>query len=314
MRKTGEPAAVRVAVAMRRAGFILLVLFAVLPAGTAAAATAKGDDRIVIKGPVRIAKGETADDVVVIRGAVTVAGRVRGDLVVISGKLRIGGRVDGDVLTVADRARLGPHARLGGDLRYVDKRPIVPRSARVAGKVKRVNAGKIAAPLGVGVAIGFWVAVSISTFLLGLLLLLAAPRAADATQEAAGARLGPSFGWGLLLFFGIPIVAVLALVTIVGSPLGVGLLLALLPLYAIGYTTAAWLLGRRLVGPPRGRVASFLAGLAILRVLALIPVLSSLVWFIATVIGLGALLITLRRARSGVVAAPAGPSPEPRTV
>ncbi len=295
---------------MRTAAITLLFLLAVLPAGTTAAATSEDDDRIVVSGPVQIAKGETAGDVVVLDGPVTVAGRVRGDVFVVSGGLTIRGRVDGDVFTVADRARLAPRARVGGDLGYIDKRPVVPRPARVAGEVKRLDPEKIGAPLGAGVAIGFWIAVSVSTLVLGLLLLLLGPRAADATQEAVRTSLGASIGWGLLLFFGIPILAVLALVTIVGIPLGAGLLLALLPLYAIGYTTAAWLLGRRLVGPPRGRVVSFIAGLVILRLLALVPFLSSVVWFIATVLGLGALLVATRRARSGGVAAP-GTAPPP---
>ena len=296
---------------MRGVAIPLLFLVAFLPAGTAAAATSENDERIVVSGPVEIGKGETAGDVVVLDGPVTIAGRVRGDLWVVSGRLTIRGRVDGDVFTVADRARLGPRARVGGDLGYIDKRPVVPRSASVAGEVKRLDPEKIGAPLGAGVAIGLWIAVSVSTLVLGLLLLLLGPRAADATQEAARTSLGASIGWGLLLFFGIPILGVLALVTIVGIPLGAGLLLALLPLYAIGYTTAAWLLGRRLVGPPRGRVVSFIAGLVILRLLALIPFLSSLVWFIATVLGLGALLVAIRRARSGGVVASGAPPPDP---
>lgn len=302
---------VRLAGPMRVAAVTLLLLFAVLPAGVAAAASHDSDDRIVVKGPVRIAKGDTAGDVVVLDGPVTVAGRVRGDLVVVSGGLTIRGRVDGDVFTVADRARLAPRARVGGDLGYANKRPVVPRRARVGGEVKRLDPGKIGAPLGAGVAIGLWIAVSVSTLVLGLLLLLLSPRAADATHEAARERLGASIGFGLLLFFGIPILALLALVTIVGVPLGVGLLLALLPLYAIGYTTSAWLLGRRLLGPPRGRVLSFLAGLVILRLLALVPFLSSIVWFIATVLGLGALLVATRRARSGGVAPRAAPGAQP---
>ena len=298
-----------VALSMRAAAVLTLsLLLAVLPAGAAAAASRDADDRFVVKGPLAIGKGDTAGDVVVLDGPVTVAGRVRGDLVVVSGGLTIRGRVDGDVFTVADRARLAPTARVGGDLGYSSKRPVVPRRARVGGEVKRLDPEKLGAPLGAGVALGLWLAVSVSTLVLGLLLLWLGPRAADAAHDAARTRLGASLGFGLLLFFGIPILAVLALVTIVGIPLGAGLLLALLPLYALAYTTSAWLLGRRLLGPPRGRVVSFLAGLAILRLIALVPFLSGLVWFVATVLGLGALLFAIRGARSGGVA---GGRPEP---
>jgi hypothetical protein len=235
--------------------------------------------------------------VVVIDGPVSVAGRVRGDLVVVSGRLRISGTVDGDVVAVAERATLAPGARVGGDLIYGDKRPVVPAGATVEGDVDRVSVGEITDPVGFIGAAAVWIAVSVSTLVFGLLLLWLAPRALEAAFTAARTSLGPTVGWGLLLFFGLPILAVIALVTLVGIPLGVALLLALVPLYAIGYTTSAWLLGRRLVGPPRGRVLAFLAGLAILRVLAIIPILGGIVWFAATVVGLGALLVATWRAR-----------------
>jgi hypothetical protein len=226
-----------------------------------------------------------------------VAGRVRGDLVVVDGNLRISGTVAGDVVTIADRATLAPGARVGGDLVYADKRPLVPGGATVEGDVSRVNIDEVTDPVGFIGAVAVWIAVTVSALVLGLLLLWLAPRALDAAYAAASTSLGPTIGWGLLLFFGLPILAVIALVTLVGIPLGVALLLALVPLYALGYTTAAWLLGRRLVRPPRARILAFLAGLAILRVLAIIPILGGIVGFAAVVVGLGALLVATWRAR-----------------
>ena len=283
---------------MRRLALALLILAAApaSAAGQAANGSFSGD-RVVITGPVTIDRGETADDVVVIDGPVVVAGRIRGDLVVVSGRLRISGTVAGDVVAVAERATLAPGARIGGDLIYGDERPVVPPGATVAGDVDRVSVGEVTDPVGFIGAAAVWIAVSVSTLVFGLLLLWLAPRALEAAFAAARTSLGATIGWGLLLFFGLPILAVIALVTLVGIPLGVALLLALLPLYAIGYTTSAWLLGRRLVGPPRSRVLAFLAGLAILRVLAIIPIVGGIVWFAATVVGLGALLVATWRAR-----------------
>jgi cytoskeletal protein CcmA (bactofilin family) len=283
---------------MRRVALALLIL-ALAPVSAAAqgANDFSTGDRVVITGPVTIDRGETADDVVVIDGDVSVAGRVRGDLIVVSGKLRISGRVDGDVAAIAERATLARGARVGGDLIYGDERPLVPAGATVEGDIDRVNVDEITDAGGFIGAAALWIAVSVSALILGLLLLWLAPRALEAAFAAASSSIGAAIGWGLLLFFGLPILAVIALVTLVGIPLGVALLLALLPLYAIGYTTSAWLLGRRLVGPPRGRVLAFLAGLAILRVLAIIPIVGGIVWFAATVVGLGALLVATWRAR-----------------
>jgi hypothetical protein len=91
------------------------------------------------------------------------------------------------------------------------------------------------------------------------------------------------------------------MITVLGLPLGIALLLALLPIYAIGYTTSAFLLGRAIVKPPTSRFLAFLAGWAILRAIALIPGVGILAWFGATVFGLGALGIALWRSRRGPV-------------
>lgn len=286
---------------------VSLVVAAALPPSVAAQPAQSPSDRVVIKGPLRVERGETVQDVVVVDGPVRISGRVRGDLVVVRGALTIRGRVDGDVLTVADRATLASGARVGGDFAYVAERPRVSRRATIAGELKRGNPERAAAPLGAATAAAFWLAVSVSALVLGLLLLWLAPRAADAVRETGRTRVGASIGLGVALLIGLPIVAVLALVTVVGIPLGAALLLVLLPLYWIGYTTSAWMLGRRLVGPPRNRALAFLAGIVILRLLALIPVLGGLVWLAATVFGLGALFLTAWRARGGP--ATEGPTP-----
>jgi cytoskeletal protein CcmA (bactofilin family) len=286
-----------------------------LALGLAAPAGANAsNDRVVIEGPVTIAPGQRAGDVVVAHGDVTVApqGVITGDLVVAKGKVRILGTVKGDAVSIADRAVLGPRARVGGDLLYVDKKPQLSPGASVGGDTKRLNIDKATGGLGLAAGAALWLAVGVSAFILGLFLLWLFPRAAEAVFEAAGARTGAAIGFGLLAFFLLPILGFLLLVTIIGLPLGVLLLLALAPIYAIAYTSSAWALGRRILGPDRSRFLAFLAGLVILRVLALIPVLGGLVWFAATVFGLGMLLVAARRGRrAGPDAAAEPPPPEP---
>jgi hypothetical protein len=139
----------------------------------------------------------------------------------------------------------------------------------------------------------------VSTLVVGLVLLWLIGRGAAWILEAGRTRIGPALGLGLLLFFGLPILAVLALVTVVGIPLGIGLLAGLLLIYALGYSAAAWILGRSIVrGPTTSWFVAFLAGWAILRIVALIPILGGLVWFAAVVFGLGAFAVAIWRARS----------------
>ncbi|MDX6680296.1 MAG: hypothetical protein QOG94_335 [Solirubrobacteraceae bacterium] len=279
---------------MRRLLAVLVLLFTLAPAGSALAA-ASPKERIVLSGPVTIDRGEKSKDVVVIDGDVLVRGTVDGDLVAIAGDVTVRGKVTGNVVTIAGKSVLGRRAQVGGDLTYVEHKPRVARGAKVAGKTKKYDTDKLTGPLGVA-AIGFWVAVGVSLLVLGLLLLLLAPRAADALGRTARAKGGVSIGVGVLAFILLPIIAFVALVSVVGFPFGVGLLLALLPLYAIGYVTAAFALGSRIV--KGSRIPAFLVGLLILRLLALIPFAGGLIGLLATIFGLGVLFVTLFRARS----------------
>jgi hypothetical protein len=279
---------------MRRALFMLVFLALLVAAAPAQAS----DDQVVITGDVRVDRGETVGDVIVVDGSVRIDGRVTGDVVAVSAPVRINGPVEGDVVGVAERVFIGPGGRVSGDLSYGDKKPVITVPGAVGGKTEKLDFDEFISPFGTFLAwIALWLAMSVSTLLLGLALLWLAPRSLEAALEVARTSTGAAIGIGLAVFFGLPAVAVLLMITILGLPLGIALLLALLPIYAIGYTTSAYLLGRAIVKPPTGRFLAFLAGWGILRVIALVPGLGALAWFGATVFGLGALTVALWRSR-----------------
>ena len=142
-----------------------------------------------------------------------------------------------------------------------------------------------------------WLATTVSSFLLGLLLVLFVPRAAEAVARTAVVRLGASIGFGFLMLVGVPIAAVIAIGVLLGIPLGVGVLLALgLHLLARlhrGRVRARPAVGRRRPGSRCSRSSPAGASCAGSR---LIPVVAGLVWLAATVWGLGALVIAARAA------------------
>jgi hypothetical protein len=279
------------------------LLALVVAAGSASAAT----DHVVITGGAVVPAGQTAGDVVVLDGTVRIAGRATGDVVAVSGPVRLTGRVDGDLIAVSDRAFLGPAARVGGDLRYGDERPVLAPGASVGGTVSKEDWADAAGGWGWVSMLGWWLAVSVSTLIVGALLVWLAPGALHAAERAVRERLGATVGWGLAIAIGAPLLAILALVTLVGIPFGVALLLAAIPVLLVAYATGAWIVGRRVL---RSRSPSpwlaLLAGWGILRVLALIPIAGGLVGLAATVVGLGALAVALWRARR-----PAAPAARP---
>lgn len=297
------PHAIRVAVAV-----LLSALSAFLfAAGSASAAT----DHVVITGGAVVPRDQTAGDVIVLDGIVTIAGHATGDVVAVSGPVRVSGRIDGDLITVSDRATLAASARVGGDLRYGDERPVLARGASVGGEISNENWSDAASGWGWVSGLAWWLAVSVSTLIVGMLLVWLAPGALSAAERAVHERLGATIGWGVALAIGLPLLAVLALVTLVGIPFGIALLSAALPVLVVAYTTGAWIVGRRLLrSRSAGPWAALLAGWGLLRVLALIPIVGGLVGLAATVVGLGALTVALWRARTPAAPAARGAAPE----
>jgi cytoskeletal protein CcmA (bactofilin family) len=284
------PRAVRAAIVALLSALLVLLL----ADGTASAA----NDHVVITGGAIVPAGQTAGDVIVLDGDVAIAGHATGDVVSVSGPVRVTGRIDGDLIAVSDRATLAPSARVGGDLRYGDERPVVASGASVGGETRRDNWDDAANGWGWVSGLAWWLAVSVSTLIVGALLVWLAPGALYAAERAVREHLGATIGSGVALAIGVPLLAILALVTLVGIPFGIALLLAAVPVLLIAYVTSGWIVGRRVLrGRSAGPWAALLAGWGILRVLALIPVLGALVGLVATVVGLGALAVALWHAR-----------------
>lgn len=295
---------------MRRlSSLLVLIALGALALPVTAAADARsdhGDTVVVVSGDVTVPRGETVEGVVVASGDVRIAGRSDGDVVVFSGDALISGRIDGDLVMASGRARLLPSAYVSGDVSYGDERPIVAGRAIVRGEVTEKNWGDSIDFLPFALGIGFWLLMSGSAVLLGCLLLLIAPRAADAIYERSRERVGPLIAIGIAVTICLPVAAVVAAITVVGIPLGIAILLALLPLAAVAYVTASWALGRRIVKEPKNRFLSFLAGVAILRLLALVPIVGGFVSIAAVVFGFG-----LIGAAIGAARLPHRPTPAP---
>jgi cytoskeletal protein CcmA (bactofilin family) len=294
---------------------LLAVLALALPAGASAGTTSRADDDaiVVIVGDVTVPAAKTVEGVFIASGNARIEGHVSGDVFVFSGDALVSGRIDGDLLVASGHARLTRTARVEGDVRYGDERPDVSPLARVDGDVTKQgwnDSFDFDSFLAVG---GFviWLAVGFSFLVLGCLLLLMAPRAGDYFEARSRERVGPTIAIGIAIAIALPIAAFLAAITVLGIPLAFGILLALVPLGVLAYTVAAYVLGRRLVQAPRNRFLAFLAGLAILRVAALVPILGVFVGLAAVILGLGLIGVAIGAARDSKPKKQSGPPPPP---
>jgi hypothetical protein len=248
---------------------------------------------------------------VLFHGSATIDGTVTGSVVVFDGATEISGHVQKDVFVFNGDVTVRSGAQIDGDL-VTGQTPTVEPGATVGGQQQRVSTRFDAGAIGFASRVAWWIGYSVSTLVLGLLLLLFAPGLDSAITRAVRERLGASVGFGALVFFLLPIVAVLFLAVVVAIPLGLFLLLALALLYTFGYVAGAHAIGRLLVrSPTTSRFVAFLAGWAVLRVLGLVPVLGGLAWTLASILGLGVLWVASRRAAAEPMSAPAVPPAVP---
>jgi hypothetical protein len=284
----------------------LLVLgLGVLGAALATPAVAQTDveddgPRVVLTGRVEVAADEQVDTVVIFDGPAVIDGSVDGSVVSFNGDIRVRGDVDDDVVAFNGRAIVEGGATVGGDVLSQD-RPAVAEGARVDGDVRRVNFSNWFRSLGWVLWLGWWLAVTVSLFVLGVLLLAFVPRIFPPILEVARTLVGPVILWGLIATIGLPIACAIVMVTLVGIPLGLIGLLSLALVYSLGFVIASLTLGRRLLAEPRSLYLAFFVGFIILRVVGLIPVLGALVTMAAIVYGVGALTIAAWRAGRGHV-------------
>jgi hypothetical protein len=287
---------------------IVLSVLTMAPASAQAEGPAGEDDsQIVLTGRLLVAADETVDTALIFDGPALVEGTVRESLLVFNGDTEITGTVEEDVFVFNGDVVVRSSAVIEGDL-ITQGTPQVEEGATIRGDQKGVATKIDFEAVGFGGRVLWWVAYSVSVLILGLLLLLFAPQLFPRVRDAVRDRLGSSIGWGAGLFFLLPIGAVILLVTVVGFPLGIFTLLALALIYTLGYVIATLAVGAMVMRTSPSRFVVFLVGWVILRALALIPVVGGVVWFLASVWGLGLLAVAIRyRAETSV--APVGPTP-----
>lgn len=254
-------------------------------------------DQVVLLGRVVVARGQSVGEVVVFSGRVIVEGVVRGDVVVLEGPITVSGQVSGSVVALGGSIRLLEGGQVGGDVLAHDA-VHVEDGVRVAGTIREDVGFNLSGPLEVLGAFLSWLAVAGSTLILGLLFSFLAPQALERTTAAGRRAPWACAGWGVALAIGSPVVSTGLVASIVGLPLGLATLLAMVLLMFIGVVMAAHLVGRLLLGDERTTATAFMAGWGIATVVGVIPFVSGVAFGLAAVFGLGEALVALWRARA----------------
>src|SRR5215218_4161374 len=231
-----------------------------------------GDDHVILTGGLVVPEGDTAQTAVVFNGDVLIDGTVSQTLVVFNGRTEITGTVAEDVIVFNGAVVLRSGSRVEGDV-VSRQSPQIEEGATVGGSVDNLPTRWDYWDVTFAGRLAWWLAYTVSTLVLGLVLLMLARGLDPASIRALRDRFGATIGFGLLWLF---------------------LLFALGLVYSIGYVVGGLALGRLVVKEPTSRYLAFLAGWAGLRVIALVPFLGGIAWLVGTVLGLGTLWVAAR--------------------
>jgi hypothetical protein len=265
------------------------------------------DVQIRINGPIHIASGDTASSVWVVNHDATIDGIVRDGLGVINGDARITGHVEGGVVIVNGRLELGPGARIDRDV-MLYRSTIVRANDAIIGGVVHTQTGF---SVGAGAAWLVWLSFTIVVVLAGLLFAEIAPVTLTESASVLIGNGGRAVVTALLVVVGVPTLAVLSFATVIGIPLGLTLILVVIPaLTFVGYLVAGSVVGAAMVGrmsssgawPARYRAIAL--GLVTLQFAVALPVVGGLIGFIASLLGAGALVARSWTRRMRAIPAP----------
>jgi len=259
--------------------------------------------------------GETLNISNTIGGDLLVAGakfimastaEIGGDLLLGVRSARIEGLIKGDMNGGVDSLTIAPTASIQGKLTYISENEAnIQSGAQIGGKITH-ELYIVKESLTAGIRLGLWGKVIgfLMALVLGIIIVLLAPKRVKAVTESIRTRPWASLGWGALILVATPIAAGIVCITIIGLPLG---LIALAHYIIAIYLTQLFvglLIGQLIIGAFRGvetkaaLIGALALGLAILSLLRLIPYLDFFIGLATVLFGLGAILVSERKLRA----------------
>jgi hypothetical protein len=286
--------------------FAVALTLASLPGAAAAQSPEDNDEGFILRvnGDVVIGEDERVAAVIVIDGNLRVEGTVTDFVLVIEGDALVSGTIEGNLTVISGDIELTSNAVVE-DINSVRGDLIRAQGATVTGEIhERDNFEFLWAVAGV-FSLLFWVGMTVTMAVAALLFAHFGARQLSGAATLMTGDLVNSIIGTVFLWVGGPILAVLAFITVIGIPLGLGILLFLLPAMGfLGYIVAGTRLGT-LVLSAGGRERSgkpyleAVLGVVLLQLLILVPLFGAIVVLLAAIWGAGSLAFVIYRGAGG---------------
>lgn len=251
--------------------------------------------QLILTDDARVAGG-----IVAAAARVEIDGTVENGVRLAAGEVVIRGTVDGDANLTADRVDLQPGARITGDLQYQGRTPLSPEAAAlVDGEVRFEERVDDESEGGTPWGVVIWVLQTLAALLTGIVVVALFRGVVQRLAGSAAEQTTLSALLGFAAFLLVPVAAGIAMVTLVGLPLGLATALLFgIALYAAKLPVAVWIGDRLLSRAGRAGASPYAAmalGVLLLYLLFAVPYVGWLFWLGAAWLGLGAMVVSGRR-------------------
>ena len=311
---------------------LMVLAVLALPTRVLAQTPDNNEGKFVLGGSYVLASDQTLnDDLVVVGGTATIEkdATVNGNISLTGGLLTVDGQVNGDLVAIGGTISLGDHARIMGNVSTIGAILNQSENARVEGSITSGNPGDFNIP---GLKLPAASAPVASVFepiarilwaifralALAALAVLVSLLLPNPTQNVAGAITGEplvSGGVGLLTVLVTPALLVVMVVTIILIPVALLGMIVLGLAVLFGWIVLGLEVGNRLAGlfhtdwaPAVSAGLGTLVITLVSELLGAIPCVGWVIPFIATMVGLGAVLSTRFGLRAATLRQPA-PAP-----
>jgi hypothetical protein len=282
----------------------LVLLLTVAAPAALAAGPVIDDGRVVISldGPVSVPAGESLDALIVANGTASIAGDVRHVLLVDGTAITTGATI-GSLLVIDGTATLDPATTVTGDVSTLNGTIAAAPGATVVNPVRDLRGEFAALSIAlIPLFILFMLGAALLVVVFALFLAAVAGRQVRSVESLVSREPGPVLLTGIVGMFLLPAISFLLMATVIGAPLGLILLLVVMPVLAfLGWIVAAVWVGDWLLGRLRGRTEperpylAAVVGVVVLAFAGMIP----FVTMVATLFGFGAVLLALWRVLRG---------------
>ena len=250
-------------------------------------------------------------EMLVLGNAVDIRGDIGRDLYGSVAKANIAGRVGKNLDLNFGRQNqndkpliIAGTANISGNVKYTSlKDAVMETGSIIKGEISH-NLPKIKAAKSNYSHLGWWWGKLISIFsalVIGLVLISFWREPIIKITDLMLNKIGPSFGWGILLLLLTPMIVIILLITIIGLPLSLILLaLWLIAIYAskilVGILVGRRLLNNFWLAKKDSLILAMVIGIIIASLIFALPFIGWIVSLLAMLWGLGGIMLALKKA------------------